>query len=216
MDFHVKTDDFFGALKAIAQVIGDNRDYVSELDAATGDGDHWVNINMGFEKLLASENDLRGLPLTDFLKKAAMLMMSAIGGSSGVLYGSAFISAAKALSGAEELNAANFGTFLTAMCQGIMERGKTEPGYKTMVDAIHPAALAYREGRGRGEDAAEVLRQAARAAEEGARATADMQAVRGRAYYQANKGLGHIDPGAVTMSYIIRGLADYIIANCAA
>ena len=213
MHFELTTQDYTNYLESVANVIADNKDYISALDAATGDGDHWANINMGFEKLLASKDALLPLDIVNLFKKIGMLVMNTIGGSSGVLYGSMYIGAAKALKGSATLNDENLCDVLDAMCNAVMERGQSKPGYKTMVDALYPAAEAYRQGLADGLDTKALLKKVKQASLDGAQATRDMEAVRGRAYYQANKGVGHIDPGAVTMSYQIAGLMDYILQN---
>jgi dihydroxyacetone kinase-like protein len=99
---------------------------------------------------------------------------------------------------------------LEAMLNAIMSRGKSEPGFKTMIDALHPAVQCYKNCIAGGKSEAETLALVKKAAQDGAESTKGMEAVRGRAYYQANKGAGHLDPGAVTMSYQIEALMDYI------
>ncbi|HLS53132.1 MAG TPA: dihydroxyacetone kinase subunit L, partial [Tissierellaceae bacterium] len=100
---------------------------------------------------------------------------------------------------------------LSAMLEDIMKRGKTEVGSKTMVDALAPAVEEYKAQMDKEADDKELLEAVAQAAKEGAEATRDMEAIRGRASYQANKGVGHLDPGAVTMAYQIEILCNYIL-----
>ena len=213
MAFQLTSKDYVEYIKNAAKIIADNKDYVSELDAATGDGDHWANINMGFEKLVSSQEELANADIFNCFKQIGMLMMNTIGGSSGVLYGSAYIAAAKVLKGRETLNEGNLCDVLEAMVNGIMARGNAKPGFKTMIDALYPAVEAYKEQLAKGSDDKTTLEAVKQAAIDGAENTKNMEAVRGRAYYQANKGVGHIDPGAVTMSYQVAALVDYIIAN---
>ena len=100
-----------------------------------------------------------------------------------------------------------------AMAQDMITRGKSQPGYKTMIDSIYPAALRYQQELEKGTTDAELLAQVKQAALDGAESTRDMPAVRGRASYQVDKGVGHLDPGAVSMSYQISDLCDYIREN---
>jgi len=210
MGFQLTTADYVEWLKRAHAKIHENGEYITALDAATGDGDHWSNLNMGFEKLLEMSGELAGMSLSDAFKKIGMSMMSVIGGSGGVLYGSAYIEAAKALKDTETLTNQSVCDMLEAMLNAIMSRGKSEPGFKTMIDALHPAVQCYKNCIAGGKSEAETLALVKKAAQDGAASTKDMEAVRGRAYYQANKGVGHLDPGAVTMSYQIEALMDYI------
>lgn len=183
----------------VADKIAAEKDYISQLDAATGDGDHWANLNTGFTKLMEIETELRTLPFSELFKRVAMTIMSGVGGSSGILYASAYLKASSAAAGREVLDAQSLLDILNAQLQGIMQRGNSKPGFKTMIDPLYQAVEAMRSAMPQGEfQAVEAMRQGAR---QGMEATRDMEAVRGRACYQANKGLGHLDPGAVTMYY---------------
>ena len=211
MKFQLTSKDYVAYIHKAAVLIADNKDYISDLDAATGDGDHWANINMGFEKLIASSEELSSLSVSDLFKKIGMLMMATIGGSSGVLYGSAYIAGAKALTDQETINDNNLCNVLDAMVVAIMQRGNAQPGYKTMIDALYPAVQVYKDGLANDLDTKELLLNVKNASIQGAESTKEMEAVRGRAYYQANKGVGNLDPGAVTMSYQIVTLIDSIL-----
>lgn len=203
MSFSLSSADYVEYTKRAAQKIGSEKDYITELDAATGDGDHWANMNMGFEKLVSESDELAKLPVPDMLKKVGMTMMSTIGGSSGALYGSAYIAAGKAVAGKEKIDREVLYTMLRAMLDAMMTRGNAKPGFKTMIDALSPAVNALKDGAS--------LEDVKKAALDGAESTRQMEAVKGRACYQANKGVGHLDPGAVTMAYQIETLVDYIL-----
>ena len=210
MGFQLTTKDYVEYIKKAYEKIHANGDYITELDSATGDGDHWTNINMGFEKLVEASAELGTMSLFDAFKKISMIMMSVIGGSGGVLYGSAYMEAAKLLNGKETIQNEELCGILEAMMNGIMKRGKAKPGMKTMLDALAPAAACYRKCIADGADEKQTLARVKQAALLGAESTRQMEAVRGRAYYQANKGVGNLDPGAVTMSYQIETLMDYV------
>jgi phosphoenolpyruvate---glycerone phosphotransferase subunit DhaL len=137
-------------------------------------------------------------------------MMSVIGGSSGVLYGSAYIGAAKVLKDKNSIENQDMCNVLEAMLNAIMTRGKAEPGFKTMIDSLYPAVECYNDCIEKGTSERETLELVKKAAIDGAQNTSNMEAVRGRACYQANKGLGCLDPGAITMAYQIEVLMDYI------
>ena len=211
--FTLTSKDYVGYIKKAAQKIAENGEYISKLDAVTGDGDHWANINLGFESMVEVAEDLEKMPMDAVFKKIGMLMMSKIGGSSGVLYGGAYMAAGNKLAGKENLTSADLCFALETMVTDMMNRGKAEPGFKTMIDSLHPAAEAYKAALADGLTDKETLEKKKKAAIDGAEATRDMEAVKGRASYQTNKGVGHLDPGAVTMSYQIECLCDYIIEN---
>lgn len=211
MSFALTSMDYANYLKKAAAKIDENKNYISDLDAATGDGDHWTNMKLGFDKLIESYDELAAMNVSDMYKKMGMIMMSSIGGSSGALYGSAYISAAKALKGNETIDLNGLLLVFDAMSNAIMERGQCKPGFKTMLDALYPAVEVMKKGIADGIDEKEILTMAKKASLDGVQSTKDMEAVKGRACYQANKGVGHIDPGAVTMSYQIEVLVDYIL-----
>lgn len=211
--FSISSCDYMRYLQSVAQRIAADKDYITKLDADTGDGDHWANINMGFEALVEAAAELSQLPICDCFRRIGMLMMSTIGGSSGVLYGGAYLAAAKAISGKDVIGPEELARVLCVMASDMMARGKSECGYKTMIDSLYPAAEAYSAALEAGLPDAEALTAMKKAAVAGAERTRDMEAVRGRASYQTNKGVGHLDPGAVTMSYQLETLADYVIGH---
>ena len=200
------TAEYVDYLLEVAKKIASEKDYITELDAATGDGDHWANMNTGFTKLIEKEAELRAEELSGLFKKAAMTIMSGVGGSSGILYASAYLKAAVAANGIQSMDAAALCNILDAELQGIMQRGNGQPGFKTMIDPLYQAVEAMKKALPEGDEAA--VRAMQQGAKAGMEATRDMEAVRGRACYQANKGVGHLDPGAVTMYYQLDLLAE--------
>ena len=131
--------DYLDYLEKVTKKLEENRDYVTDLDAATGDGDHWVNMNMGFQKIVSSRDALEVLNLKDMFKKIGMLIMSTVGGSSGVLYGSAYIKASQAIGEKEVIDVPLLLTILEAKLTAIMEIGNAKPGFKTMIDPLYTA-----------------------------------------------------------------------------
>lgn len=210
MSFVLNSSQYVEYINQAAEKIADNKAYISELDAATGDGDHWANLNLGFENLAASGEQIRQMPMDAAFMKIGMIMMSRIGGSSGILYGGAYMAAGKAVSGKAEITSPELCRALDAMVRDMMERGGAEPGCKTMIDALYPAVEAYKEALEAGLEDAQTMEKVKKAALDGAEATRNMKAVKGRASYQKEKGVGHLDPGAVTMAYQLECLCDYI------
>jgi dihydroxyacetone kinase-like protein len=211
MGFQLTSKDYADYIRKAYKLIHENGDYITELDSATGDGDHWTNINMGFESLVEAADELEQKSVFEEFKQIGTIMMSVIGGSSGVLYGSAYLAAAKVLKEKETIGKEELFQVLEAMLQAIMSRGNAQVGWKTMIDCLAPAVDCYRECITNGVDERTTAENVKQAAIDGAQNTMQMEAVRGRATYQANKGVGHLDPGAVTMSYQIATLMDCVI-----
>lgn len=208
MEFVIHTEDYFEYIKQAAKKISEGRDYITGLDSATGDGDHWANINMGFQALIEAEKNLKPLPIDEALKNIGMIMMNRVGGSSGILYGGAYMMAGMKLKGHETLEIETLFTVLETMCEDMMKRGNAKPGYKTMIDALYPAVEAYRAALEKNYAVPELFAAVKAAAEKGADSTKTMEAVKGRASYMTDKGVGHLDPGAVTMSWQIAAMCD--------
>ena len=206
----VNAEVYVAFIRKAAEKIASEKDYITELDSITGDGDHWANINFGFENLVARIPDMENMSISDVFNTIGMVMMSKIGGSSGILYGSAYMAAAKKCTGKQEIDAAGLCDALDAMCNDMCARGKAKPGYKTMIDALYPAVEAFKADLAAKKTDLEILADVAKATEDGAEATRNMEAVKGRASYQETKGLGHLDPGAVTMSYQLKELCNAI------
>lgn len=209
MSFSLTAKDYGEYIKNAYNLIHEKGDYITELDSVTGDGDHWTNINMGFERLVENIDRLEAMTLFNEFKEIGRIMMSVIGGSSGVLYGSAYLAAAKVLKDKETMQEADLCEALRAMLEAIIARGQAKEGYKTMIDCLAPAVKKYEECLAEHMETAKLCQAVKQAAIDGAENTKNMEAIRGRASYQANKGLGHLDPGAVTMSYQICTLMDY-------
>lgn len=189
-----------------AQAMAEHRVELIELDRAIGDSDHGENMDRGFQAVLdkLAENP----PETPgaALKLTAMALMSKVGGAAGPLYGTAFLRAATALGDAAYIDAQAVASALAAARDGIVARGKAEPGDKTMVDAWTPAVEAATAAASAG-DALSVLIAAAEAAEAGAVATDPLVARKGRASYLGERSAGHRDPGAASSALILRAAA---------
>ena len=207
---NLTSKEYMEYIKLAAKKIDENGDYVTSLDAITGDGDHYTNMHLGFSKLVENADAFSELSLSECFRKIGMTLMSAIGGSSGALYGSAYISASKAVGSNETIDEVLLLDILSTMLEAIKKRGDSKEGMKTMIDSLSPAVSTYSKSLSEGITGAPLYSLVKEAAMNGAISTKEMEAVKGRAYYQANKGIGHIDPGAMTMAYQIETLMDYI------
>ena len=195
------------------RVIAEQKDYITELDSTTGDGDHWVNVNMGFEKITALSEEMESLSIAEMFKKVGMTMYSAVGGSSGALYGSGYMAAGRACEGKDYLDVKGLYMVYASMLEEIMKRGKTQPGQKTMIDALYQALEAYKKGLDINKSEKEVIKSFIEGAHKGAESTKEMEAVKGRASYRMDKGVGYLDPGAVTMAMQLECLGNVVLAK---
>ena len=190
-------------IELAAADIAEQRDYLVDLDRAIGDGDHGENMDRGFKAAVEALGQAQPASVAEVLKTVAKTLMSTVGGAAGPLYGTAFLRASKA-AGDGELDGAGVAAVIAGALDGIQARGKATTGEKTMVDAWTPALEAARAAAESGSDGAAVLEAAATAAEAGAAATEPMRATKGRASYLGERSIGHLDPGAVSTSLILR------------
>ena len=195
-------------MRDAAVSMDENRQRLIDLDRAIGDADHGENMDRGFTAIV-EKLDADGTPDTpaDVFKLAAMTLMSKVGGAAGPLYGTAFLRGSTAVSGKDVLDAGDVVAFLAAARDGIVSRGKAEPGDKTMVDAFTPAVEAAETAAGAGSDGAATLSAAANAAEGGLAGTEPLVARKGRASYLGERSAGHLDPGAASTALILRAAA---------
>lgn len=193
-------------IELAAADVAQQRDYLVDLDRAIGDGDHGENMDRGFKAALEALGQAQPASVAEVLKTVAKTLMSTVGGAAGPLYGTAFLRASKA-AGDGELDGAGAAAVIAGALEGIQARGKATTGEKTMVDAWTPALEAARAAAESGSDPAAVLEAAATAAEAGAAATEPLRATKGRASYLGERSIGHLDPGAVSTSLILRAAA---------
>jgi len=195
-------------VRTIATVAVDNEKYFGELDAVVGDGDFGFSMARGFELVLSEWDDFDRASIGTFLKKIAVVITSRIGGTSGPIWGTAFLRAGAAAGTDDHLDAAKVVAMLRAAVEGIKVRGKSDVGDKTLLDALVPAVDTIEKQVGEGHGAAEALRAAAVTARERAEATRPMLAKRGRAAYTGERSVGTLDAGAVAVAVMLEALAD--------
>ena len=186
-------------------------DYLTQLDAAIGDGDHGINMRRGFDavgKALAAQGN--GVPGGRLLIVAGKTLVATVGGASGPLWGSALRRAGRALGDAETFGGEQLAAALDAALEGVVELGAAAPGDKTMVDALTPATKTLHEALEAGLALDAALAAAAQAAATGAEATVPMQARKGRASYLGERSIGHQDPGATSAAIILAALSTSV------
>jgi phosphoenolpyruvate---glycerone phosphotransferase subunit DhaL len=190
-----------------AQLVYDNAQYLTHLDAVIGDADHGTNMRRGFRAAVLLLDEASVATPAAALDVAGQAFLANLGGAAGPLYAAGFRKAAEALGPGVGVSAVQFGVALQAALTGIQELGAAVVGDKTMVDAWSPAVSAYQAVINTGGDLREATGAAAEAAERGLRATVTMQARKGRASYIGARTIGHEDPGAASTVLILRALA---------
>jgi len=200
--------DVEAVVRTIATVAVDNEKYFGDLDAVVGDGDFGYSMARGFELVLSGWDDFDRADIGTFLKKVAVVITSRIGGTSGPIWGTAFLRAGSTAGAADRLEPAQVVAMLRASIEGIKARGKSDVGDKTLLDALVPAVDAIEEHVGSGDNTAGTLRAAAVVARERAEATRSMQAMRGRASYTGERSIGTLDAGAIAVAVMLEALAD--------
>jgi dihydroxyacetone kinase-like protein len=196
-----------------AKAISENRDYLTQLDAAIGDADHGANMDRGFTAVVAGLDGLGDQPPGKVLITAGRTLVSTVGGASGPLWGSALRGAGKRLGDESEFGVAELASALEAGLAAVVALGAAEEGDKTMVDALAPALRALQAGVTDGDDVQDALASAVSAAEEGMRATTPMLARKGRASYLGERSIGHQDPGATSAAIILAALDRAVAAE---
>ncbi len=199
-------------LNEAAAAVREQRDYLTQLDAAIGDADHGTNMDRGFTAVVEKLDGLEGPP-GKLLTTAGSTLVSTVGGASGPLWGTALRRAGRTLGDADDFGGPELADALDAALAGIVELGAAEEGDKTMVDALAPAVRALRAGLDGGGGLNEALADARAAGEEGMRATTPLQASKGRASYLGERSIGHQDPGATSTALIIAALERSVTAS---
>jgi len=202
-------DDVVRWIRAFAAEVSANKEQLTQLDAAVGDGDHGINMDRGMSAVLAKldaateEQDIGAL-----LKTVGMTLVSTVGGAGGPLYGTLFLQMGTAVSGKDQLDPDDWAAALEAGIAGVQARGKAEPGDKTMIDALIPGRDALKSALAEGASFEDALRQSADAAGQGMRDTIPLVARKGRASYLGERSAGHQDPGATSSHLLLEAAAE--------
>jgi dihydroxyacetone kinase-like protein len=190
-------------IRRFADVIDDNTEQLTRLDAAIGDADHGTNMQRGMSAVVAMLDDEPPAHAGALLKQVGMTLIRTVGGASGPLYGTFFLRMAAAVGDADVLSATVLAKALRTGVEGVVARGKAEAGDKTMFDALAPAADALDTALAQGASLRAALQAAAVAAGEGRDATIPMLARKGRASYLGERSVGHQDPGATSAALLM-------------
>ncbi len=194
-------------VRTIAQTAVDNETYFGDLDAVVGDGDFGYSLARGFEKVLEGWDDLDRSDIGTFLKRVGIIITSRIGGTSGPIWGTAFLRAGTTAGATDRLTGVQVVAMLRAAAEGIKARGSAEVGDKTLLDALVPLTDRLEQELTAGADPSTALAAAAATAQEAADATTDMVARRGRASYTGERSRGSVDAGAMALAVIIERIS---------
>jgi phosphoenolpyruvate---glycerone phosphotransferase subunit DhaL len=195
-------------LRRFRNLVIKDQTQLTELDSAIGDADHGINMARGMTAAIDKLDGHEPSHANELFKIVAMALVTSVGGASGPLYGTFFLRFAGAAGPATELDIEALAMAMDAGLTGIMERGKAEPGDKTMVDALSPAVDAMEAVIKSSGDLATAVTSARDAAAAGRDATVPLVARKGRASYLGERSAGHMDPGAASMSLLFDALAE--------
>jgi len=204
----VPYDDVVRWIRMFAATVAEKKSYLTELDSAIGDADHGINMDRGFQAVLAKVDALPPNDVGSLFKTVGMTLVSTVGGASGPLYGTLFLQLGTAIAGRAELTREDWAAALSAAVHGVQARGKAELQDKTMIDALVPARDAFANAIAEGASFGDALDRSAAAAEAGMKATIPLVARKGRASYLGERSAGHQDPGATSSYLLLKTAAD--------
>jgi dihydroxyacetone kinase-like protein len=211
MSESVTTAVFEHWVRRFAELIAQNREHLTELDAAIGDADHGSNMDRGMKAAVAALDESRPPAAGALLTKVGITLVSTVGGASGPLFGTFFLRMGSSLgAAADTVSAGDLAVALRAGLGGVVDRGKAAPGDKTMYDALAPAVDALETAIGDHASLATGLKAARDAAAAGRDATTPMLARKGRASYLGERSVGHQDPGAASVALLLEAAADAV------
>jgi len=195
-------------VRSFADAVTEAKDELTRLDSAIGDADHGINMDRGMTAVVAALDAAEPTEIPALMRTVGMTLISKVGGAGGPLYGTFFLQFGSGARDGASLSPEGWANCLDAAVAGVKSRGKAEPGDKTMLDALLPAAEALRAALGEGASFASALAQTADAAEQGARDTIPLVARKGRASYLGERSAGHQDPGATSSALLLRCAAE--------
>ncbi|HAT4500087.1 TPA: dihydroxyacetone kinase ADP-binding subunit DhaL [Serratia marcescens] len=195
-------------LMRCGEVFSRERDFLTRLDTEIGDADHGLNMNRGFNKVVEKLPSVADKDIGFILKNTGMTLLSSVGGASGPLFGTFFIRAAQAANAKQSLELAELHQMMQEGVEGVVMRGKAEPGDKTMCDVWWPVVESLGQSAQQNLSVAEALQRAADSAERAVESTITMQARKGRASYLGERSIGHQDPGATSVMLMMKTLAE--------
>ena len=203
----ISTTQMKHALEDLCNTIEMEKNYLSELDGAIGDGDHGVNMAKCFRDVKKTLAETQTNDIESLFKSVGMVVLNSVGGAMGALYGTFFLKLSQETTGKTELNLNNLVRMFQTAEKGILDIGKANLGDKTLIDTLSPAVRALEESERESKALPEALANFEQAAKEGMESTRKMMARMGRASRLGERTIGHQDPGATSCYFILRSLA---------
>ncbi len=195
----------------IADSVHSSVAYLTELDSQLGDGDHGVSLDRGFAEVRRALSDFNEDDVGGVLELVGASLVSSMGGAAGPLFGTAFSSAGRAIKGKPKVGVAEIAEMFEAAESAVATLGGARVGNKTMLDSLHPAAMAARKAREDGEsDLVRAVESIVGGAKSGLETTKTLIAKKGRAMYLGERGLGTYDVGAASFCIMLESGLDYL------
>jgi dihydroxyacetone kinase-like protein len=207
----MKTSLILNASLAIHAAIVAHEADIESLDRAIGDGDHYINMKRGSEVAANMYNELLPLPADEVLNKIGMKLLSTIGGASGPLFASFFMSMAKVSKQNGSNTLLEIAAAFAAGVQAIMQRGKAQVGEKTMLDVLVPVSHQFTLLAAEGKSSVEIAQALKETANQGLESTRNLIATKGRAAGLGERAIGHLDAGAKSCQVMIHTVCDLVI-----
>jgi dihydroxyacetone kinase-like protein len=206
----ITTPQLLQALETMCDTIEDEKEYLSELDGAIGDGDHGVNMAKCFREVKKKLAESPAEDVGALFKKVGMVVLNSVGGAMGALYGTFFLKLSQESAGKAEVNLSDLVAMFQTGEQGILDLGKANLGDKTLIDTLSPATRAIEAAEKEGKTLSGALAEFEQAAKQGMESTKGMLAKMGRASRLGERTIGHQDAGATSCYFILRSLASAI------
>lgn len=203
----MNTQKIIEILSAMHLKMDEKKDFLTDLDNAIGDGDHGINMARGFSAIDQKLSGLGDKDIGAVLKTAGMTLVSEVGGSAGPLYGTAFMKAGMVMTDKYTMDLKDFLNCMKAAVDGVMMRGRSVQGEKTMLDAMIPALQAMEKAESDGLSAKAVVEAGVVSAMNGVEYTKTIPATKGRARYLGERSIGHQDPGATSFACLLDVIA---------
>ena len=205
------TDFLIKNAKEIQVVIDNNAPEIEKLDQEIGDGDHIFNVQRGIKLVIELEPIIKHLSMSKALNQIAMKILSGIGGSSGALFGTLFMTMAKVSNIDDGIDYKKAINMFADGVEAVKQRGKAEVGEKTMMDVLIPVANCLKEGVEKDIDLKDLMRKTIETAEKGMLSTKNLLATKGRASFLGERSKGYIDPGARSSQLMIKTVCMSIL-----
>ena len=206
----MNTEKLIATIRKAGAKIEAEKDFLTELDNVIADGDHGISLARGFGEVDKKLDALADKEPGDVLKTVGMTLVSTVGGASGPLYGTGFMKMGAAVKGKADVDVPSFLEGLQAAIEGIMQRGRSTKGEKTMLDSMIPAKEAMESKWNETQDAKAAFAAAVAAAWEGVEYTKTIAATKGRASYIGERSIGHQDPGATSFTMVLEIVAGEV------